>query len=224
VKLAVFLGIGLLAASWPAAARADDSGARFGGFSLGIHAGAARGRSSYRTEPNCPPTVVDAVFCNADPDPSAVNGAAVGASGSGTVSSSGPTGGVQAGYNWQAGRTVYGGEADLAALDFDETATASGAFPFTFLGNEYSVTNRTKLSWVSTLRARLGVAATPQVLLYATGGAAFTRIQLSSAYSDNAVDPGQGLPGGSGSASTSKVKPAGFSAAACNGPWITDGR
>jgi outer membrane immunogenic protein len=68
------------------------------------------------------------------------------------------------------------------------------------------VTNRTRLNWVSTLRATLGVAAAPRVLLYATGGAAFTRIQLSSAYSDNAVDPGQGLPGGSGSASTSKVK------------------
>jgi hypothetical protein len=113
VKAVAFLGIGLVTAGWPAAALADESGARFGGFSLGIHAGSARGRSSYSTEPNCPPTVVDAVFCNAAPDPSAVNGAAVGASGSGTVSSSGPAVGVQAGYHWQAGRTVYGGEADL---------------------------------------------------------------------------------------------------------------
>ena len=129
MKITAFLGIALAAAAWPAAARADASGARFGGLSLGIHAGAAQARSRYSTEPNCPPITTDAVFCNAAPDPSAANGAAVAASGSGTMSPRGPTGGVQAGYNWQAGRIVYGGEADLAVLDLDETATASGAFP-----------------------------------------------------------------------------------------------
>jgi outer membrane immunogenic protein len=204
VKTAAFLGIGLAAAGWPAAAaRADDTGARFEGLSLGIHAGAASGRSSYSTEPNCPPTA-DAVFCNAAPDPSAVNGTAVAASGSGKVVSRGLTGGVQAGYSWQSGRIVYGGEADFAALDFDETATASGAFPFPFLGTQYSVTNKTTLNWVSTLRARLGVTVTPQVLLYATGGAAFARIRFSSTYSDDAIDPT--FPGGSGSGSTNSVK------------------
>ena len=203
VKVAALLGIALVAAGWQAAARADDIGARFDGLSLGIHAGAASGRSNYSTEPNCPPTA-DAVFCNAAPDPSAVNGAAVGASGSGDVSSRGLTGGVQVGYNWQAGRVVYGGEADFAALDFNETATASGVFPFPFLGTQYSVTNKTTLNWVSTVRARLGMTVTPQLLLYATGGAAFARIHFSGAYSDNATDPT--FPGGSGSASTNAVK------------------
>jgi len=204
MKVAAFLGIGLAAAGWPAAAHADDSGALFSGFSSGIHVGAARGRADYRTDPNCPPITTDAVFCNAAPDPSAANGTAVAASGSGRVSSLGPTGGVQIGYNRQAGRIVYGGEADLAALDFDETGSASGAFPFPFLGTRYSVTNRTKLSWVSTLRGRLGMTVTPQVLLYATGGAALTRIQFTSTYSDNATDPT--FPGGSGSGSTDKTK------------------
>jgi len=193
-----------MAAGWPSAARADDIGARFGGLSLGIHAGAASGRSNYSTEPNCPPAVVDAVFCNDAPDPSAVNGASVAASGSGKVSSRAPTGGMQIGYNWQAGRIVYGGEADFAALDFDESATAGGDFPFPFLGTQYSVMNKTTMSWVSTVRARVGVTVTPQVLLYATGGAAFTRIQYSSAYSDNASDAT--FPGGNGSASTNESK------------------
>lgn len=204
MKIVAFLGISILATAWPAAVRADDIGARFDGLSLGIHAGAAAGRSKYDTETNCPPTAINAVYCNAAPDPSVVNGAAVDASGTGKLSSHGPTGGVQIAYSWQDGRIVYGGEADLAALDFDETATASGVFPFPFLGTQYSVTNRTKMNWVSTLRGRVGMAITPEVLLYATGGAAFARIQVSSSYSDNAVAPG--LPGGSGSASADEVK------------------
>ena len=61
-----------------------------------------------------------------------------------------------------------------------------------------------ELNWVATLRARLGVTVTPQVLLYATGGAAFSRIHFSSAYSDNAT--GFGFPGGSGSAGSNAVK------------------
>ncbi len=219
VRVAALLGIGLVAAGWQPAARADDSGTRFGGLSLGIHAGAAVGRSDYGTGPNCPPTA-DAVFCNAAPDPSAANGAAVAASGSGREVSRGLTGGLQVGYNWQAGNIVYGGEADFAALDFDETATASGVFPSPFLGTQYSVTNRTTLNWVSTLRARLGVTVAPRLLLYATGGAAFARIQVSSAYSDNAIDAT--FPGGSGSASSNAVK-AGWVAGG-GAQWALDGR
>lgn len=205
LRVAAFFAIGVAAAGGPAAVRADDGGARFGGFSAGVHAGAAWGRSDYGTDPNCPPAAVDSVFCNSAPDPSAVNGTAVAASGSGKMSSRGLAGGVHAGYNWQAGRIVYGGEADFAALDVDETMTAGGAFPVPFLGTQYSVTNQTSVSWMSTLRARLGMAVTPDVLLYATGGAAFARIKLSSAYSDNATDAT--FPGGSGSASTDSVEP-----------------
>lgn len=204
VKIAALLGISLVAASWPAAARADDTGARFSGPSLGIHAGSASVRSEYSTQSNCPPIAIDAVFCNAAPDPTAVNGAAVDASGSGTMSPRGLTGGLQAGYNWQVGRTVYGGEIDFAVLDSSETRTAAGVFPFPFLGTQYSVTNKTTLNRMATLRARAGMTVTPQVLLYVTGGAALARVQVTGAYSDNAADIT--FPGGSGSASNSSVK------------------
>lgn len=204
VKIVTFFWISLVAASWPAAARADDTGARFSGLSLGIHAGSASGRSEYSTRSNCPPLATDAVFCNAAPDPSAVNGAAVDASGSGTMSPRGLTGGLQAGYNWQVGRTVYGGEVDFAALDSSETRTATAAFPFPFLGTQYSVTNKTSLNRMATLRARVGMTVTPQVLLYVTGGAALARVQVIGAYSDNATDIT--FPGGSGSASNSSMK------------------
>lgn len=204
VKAAVFLGIVLVAAAGPATTRADDKGTRFAGPTLGIHAGSASGRSGYSTNPNCPALPTDAVFCNAAPDPSAVNGAAVGTSGSGTMSPRGLTGGLQAGYNWQVGRMVYGGEVDFAVLDFSETRTATGVFPFAFLGTQYSVTNKTTLNRLSTLRARWGMTVTPQVLLYATGGVALGHIQVSGAYSDNAADIT--FPGGSGSASNSSMK------------------
>ncbi|HVY05538.1 MAG TPA: outer membrane beta-barrel protein [Burkholderiales bacterium] len=204
VKALAFIGIGLATAGWAAVAPADEIDAPFGGLSLGIHAGAFRGKSSYGTDPACPPIVVDAVFCNAAPDPTIANGNAVAASGSGTMSSDGATGGVQAGYNWQSGRIVYGGEIDFAALDFDESASASGAFPVPFAGTQYTVTNKTTLHWVSTLRARVGATVTPQFLVYATGGAAFTRISVSGSYSDNANN---GIVfGGSGSGETSKLK------------------
>ncbi len=198
------LGIGLVVGGWSALARADDIAARFGGFSVGVNAGAAWGRSNYSTDPNCPPDGIDAIFCNAAPDPSLINGAAVAASGTRTLRTSGLMGGVQAGYNRQAGRIVYGGEADFAGLRVNKTATASGAFPFPFLGTGYSVTSKTTVNWMSTVRARVGVTVTPQILLYVTGGAAFAEIRFSSAYADNAIDAT--LPGGSGFASTNAVK------------------
>ena len=203
-RTAAFLVIFVATAGWHAAAHADEMGERFSGLSFGFHAGAASGKSDYSTDSNCPPSTTDAVFCNTAPDPSAANGDAVAASGNGDLSSSGLTGGVQIGYNWQAAHIVYGVEADFAVVDFDETERATGTFPFPFLGTRYSVTNKTDLDWMSTVRVRLGATVTPQVLLYATGGAAFARIKVSGTYSDNAIDPT--FPGGSGSDSDSEVK------------------
>src|SRR5262249_19691450 len=87
------------------AARGEPAGP-FAGPYVGINAGAAWGQSSFSTNPNCPATIVDATFCNAAPDPSAVNGTAVAESGSRKLSPLGFTGGAQAGYNWQRGHIV----------------------------------------------------------------------------------------------------------------------
>ncbi len=203
-KVVELLWTALIAAGWSATAGADDMVARFSGFSAGVYAGAIQGRSNYDTDSNCPPIATNAVFCNAAPDPSAPNGSAVAASGSENLHSYGLTGGVRTGYNWQVDHIVYGIEADFSALDFDRTERASGSFPFPFLGTQYSVMNKTRLDWVSTLRGQLGVSPTPEVLLYVTGGAAFAHIELSSAYSDNAVNIT--LPGGNGSGGTKDIK------------------
>lgn len=154
------------------------------------------------------------------PDPSAINGTAVAASGTGTVSSRGLTGGFQAGYNWQRGSLVFGGEADVSLIDLNATATANGTFPFAFLGTAYTVTERISANWLATIRGRLGVVATPQLLLYATGGVAVTSLTFSSTYTDNAIDPT--FPGGTGFGSRSEVK-VGWTLGA-GGEWMLDSR
>ena len=65
-------------------------------------------------------------------------------------------GGAQAGYNWQAGQVVFGGEADLQASAAEDTFA-----PFKFSN-----------PWFGTARGRLGYAF-DNVLLYATAGLAY---------------------------------------------------
>jgi outer membrane immunogenic protein len=185
------------------AARAEPAGP-FAGPYIGVNAGAAWGQSSFSTNPNCPATSVDAVFCNAAPDPSAVNGAAVAAGGSGKLSPLGFTGGVQAGYNWQSGHIVYGAEVDFGAFDLEKRATESGGFPFTFLGTQYTLTQKMSADWLATVRARLGFTMMPHVLMYATGGLAFSDVRFASGYSDNAIDAT--VPGGTGYGSKSAIR------------------
>ncbi len=201
IAFAAVAGIAVLVAS--ESARAEPPGL-FSGAYIGLNAGAAWGQSSFSTNPNCPPAIVDAPFCNAAPDPSVVNGEAVAASGSGKLSPSGFTGGVQAGYNWQRGHIVYGAEVDFGAFDLDKRATESGLFPFPFLGTEYTLTQKMSADWLATVRGRVGFTMMQHVLLYATGGLAFSDVKVSSSYSDNAIDAT--FPGGSGYGAKSAIK------------------
>jgi outer membrane immunogenic protein len=198
--LATFAAFALVIIS--TSARAEPAGP-FAGPYIGVNAGAAWGQSSFATNPNCPATSVEATFCNAAPDPSAVNGTAVAARGSGKVPSLGFAGGMQAGYNWQRGHIVYGAEVDFGAFDLEKRATESAGFPFAFLGTQYTLTQKMSAAWLATVRARLGFTMMPHVLMYATGGMAFSDVKVSSSYSDNAIDAT--FPGGSGYGSKSAI-------------------
>jgi outer membrane immunogenic protein len=84
-----------------------------------------------------------------------------------TDSSSDPSGvfgGVQAGFNWQAGRLVFGGETDL------QIAAAQERFAAWKFSNP----------WFGTLRARAGLAF-DNVLVYGTAGLAYGRGELELA-------------------------------------------
>lgn len=79
-------------------------------------------------------------------------------------------GGVQAGYNYQSGRFVFGAETDIDYADIHRSVTVSLAPipPVT-----YVTTGGQKLDWFGTLRARLGFLPSDRLLIYATGGLAY---------------------------------------------------
>ena len=214
---AAVIATGLTIVSTPAHAQSAQS--TFGGAYIGLNAGTTWGSASYATDPGCPPQPVDAVFCNA-PDPSSVNGAAVAASGTGDLSSTRFTGGIQGGYNWQYGNIVYGGEADFGVFDFGKSTNVAGAFPLAFAGTTYALTESMSTDWLVTLRGRIGYAVLPHLLLYGTGGLALTDFTFSSSYSDNANN---GIvTGGTGFGESSDVK-AGWVVGG-GGEWLLDGR
>ena len=87
--------------------------------------------------------------------------------------------GFHAGANWQDGKIVGGLEIDLSATGIQGSSTATtGPFlrdpgPFVNLVDGSSRTSG-KFEWLGSARARLGYLATPDILLYGTGGLAWT--------------------------------------------------
>lgn len=108
-------------------------------------------------------------------------------------------GGVQAGYQWQTGKFVFGGEGDLNP--FHRTASVSQDFqlPNTLLAPASTVTARrdAQLSREFSLRGRAG-AAFGKTLIYGTVGYDNARIRLK--YTDSYINPGGTTPGGCGAA------------------------
>ncbi|MGO8908989.1 MAG: outer membrane protein [Bradyrhizobium sp.] len=96
-----------------------------------------------------------------------------------SLNTTGWFGGVQAGYNWQFNETwVAGVETDFDGANIGgsgsgASAIAFGATPATFNAND-------KVKWFGTLRARLGFLPTNSLLLYATGGLAYGKVDESA--------------------------------------------
>ena len=146
---------------------------------------------------------------------------------------SGFLGGAQIGYNWQmAGPWVVGVEADFQGTDIrgsDNRQGAATAFvlpnlipglPLFPLSTSSQATAQQKLDWLGTVRARLGFTTWDnRMLVYATGGLAYGKVEASESYSlqgcfiiacaPNAALAGLGLiagpTGATGSASTTRV-------------------
>jgi opacity protein-like surface antigen len=87
------------------------------------------------------------------------------------VDSRGFVGGFQAGANWQSGDIVGGLEIDLSGTGIKGSTTTSSAL----VGLVSTVTQTDKFDVLGSARARLGYLATPSVLVYGTGGLAWTR-------------------------------------------------
>jgi opacity protein-like surface antigen len=83
-----------------------------------------------------------------------------------TQNMNGVIGGGQTGYNYQFGSWVWGFESDLQASG----QKGSSIIPVV-LGTAINTDH--KLEWFGTSRSRLGFLATPNLLLYGTGGVAY---------------------------------------------------
>lgn len=88
-------------------------------------------------------------------------------------------GGVQAGYNFQSGKMVFGIEADIAWTSMDANTSVSSGATTTFVPSVVRVSQ--DLEYLATLRGRLGYAVHNNMLVYATGGLAFGDVNHSYA-------------------------------------------
>jgi len=97
--------------------------------------------------------------------------------GVGTLSRSqninGVIGGVQSGYNYQIGMWVWGFETDFQASG-QKGGTTTAPLPAVTILTDH------KLEWFGTARSRLGILATPNILLYGTAGIAYGQVKDSA--------------------------------------------
>lgn len=122
--------------------------------------------------------------------------------------------GVQAGYNWQRARWVFGVEGDIAASNIEGDLTYD--FDVTTLGvDTFTSSETTELKYFATLRARVGVDVGP-ALLFATGGLALGKV--NSTFSTTVVGAGT-LPDGTASGSDS-VTHVGYAVGAGVEAWL----
>jgi len=99
---------------------------------------------------------------------------------SGSFAQTGWIGGATVGYDWQFGTIVAGVEGDLSAADIDGN-TSNG-----FCAG--SVPCRTKITWLHTGRARVGVAF-GDVMPYVTAGVAVAGLKSWNAFNSTNSEP-----------------------------------
>jgi outer membrane immunogenic protein len=88
-------------------------------------------------------------------------------------------GGAQIGHNWQVGAIVTGLEADIQGSGIKGSVTQSPIKNIFPVAGSFRLADE-KLSWFGTVRGRIGITVTPDLLLYGTGGLAFGQIDASA--------------------------------------------
>lgn len=156
------------------------------GFYIGVNGGHAWGDSDVNFSNSC--DVPTGIYCGGGARGGTAN--AIQASGNGSLDPKGFTGGIQAGRNWQTGNIVYGLEVDFNSFNLNESRSVTQflAGP----GFTYTIGSSIDTDWLLTARGRLGWA-TSNLMLYATGGLAVTRLEVSQSYVDDIAPPGSAL-------------------------------
>jgi outer membrane immunogenic protein len=195
----------------PAPSRADP----WTGLYVGAFAGGAWGTGDLSTTiPDSPATYL-----------SPSSRPAVAGSASGKERSQAFVGGVQLGANQRINQIVFGAEVDFGTFDFGGNRGARDAtypaFPPT---SRYNVDAAYSAEWLATARGRLGWLASPNLLIYFTGGLALSDVKVTNWFSDysSVVNPVA-----TGGATRDRVK-AGYALGggfeyALTGPWSIKG-
>lgn len=181
-----FAFTGLLAASFIAPAWAADiplkappliGQSTWTGFYVGGEVGYGWGDRSVAVTPNDPAAAVlfngANGFIGQQPMANSLN-----------IGRSGAVGGFEAGYNWQVGQSwVWGIETDISLSGLSGQASGTsviqGAPALPFLQTTTAQQNN---DWYGTVRGRLGWLATPNLLLFGTGGLAYGKTSESANY------------------------------------------
>lgn len=100
---------------------------------------------------------------------------------SASLNANGGLGGGQVGYDWQfSGRGVVGVEADIAAASLKSSAST----PLMLFGTQPATFDVSRnIDWFGTVRGRVGFLASPDLLIFATGGFAYGRVSESASVS-----------------------------------------
>ena len=116
----------------------------------------------------------------------------------------GVIGGGQIGYNWQASSNfVLGLEADIQGSGYKGTAAATpvptgGFVPFVTSVEQHS-------NWFGTVRGRAGFVASPNLLIYGTGGLAYGQTEVSFNTAPTGFACGPGFTCAAASSSTTRA-------------------
>jgi outer membrane immunogenic protein len=117
----------------------------------------------------------------------------------------GVIGGGQIGYNWQASPNfVLGLEADIQGSGYKGTATAIPV-PGPILFVPFATTVEQHSNWFGTVRGRAGFVATPNLLIYGTGGLAYGQTEVSFNTAPTGFACGPGFTCAAASSSTTRA-------------------
>lgn len=117
---------------------------------------------------------------------------AAGAGSNVSASGVGVIGGGQVGYNWQLTESIVAGvEADIqgSTLQTDVAVAGVAVEPVTGIPLSSTAHLQKSLSYLGTVRGRVGYLVTPTLLAFATGGLAYGNPSLSFAATQVAADP-----------------------------------
>lgn len=161
-----------LALGGSAAAHAQDDAVSWTGPYIGLHAGGSLNSSPVTTRGVLPANAAN-VTANARP-PAVV------------LDRNGPLGGAQAGYNIQFGRFVGGLEADVSALDTNDSEIYASPQTFGATGAGTRSYISAKTNYLATGRGRLGFLVSPRFLIYGTGGYATGDVKYRANFANTA--------------------------------------